>query len=97
MSIQWGTGTALTYSKVGIISEYTGRFYFSKINIANYVLSLAENLNKLFTDLGGKFNYSAQDRDLEYFFFWEISKNLPVSSDYQKSVGNRINAALEIF
>ena len=44
--------------------------------------------------MGGKFKFSAQDRDLEYSFFLR-NKNLPVSSDYQKSVGNRINAALE--
>ena len=31
-------------------------------------LSWAGNLNKLFTDLGGKFKFSAQDSDLEYFF-----------------------------
>ena len=29
-------------------------------------LSLAENLNKLFTVLGGKFKFSAQDSNLEY-------------------------------
>ena len=28
----------------------------------------AENLNKLFTDLSGKFKFSAQDSDLEYLF-----------------------------
>ena len=47
----------------------------------------------LFTVMGG--NFSAQDRDLEFFFFSLKNKNLQVSSDYQKSVGNRINAALE--
>ena len=31
-------------------------------------LSWAKNLNKLFTVLGGEFKFSAQDRDLEYFF-----------------------------
>ena len=36
-------------------------------------LSWAENLNKLFTDMGGKFKFSAQDRDLEYFFEKEKS------------------------
>jgi hypothetical protein len=36
-------------------------------------------LNKLFTDLGGKFKFSAQDSDLEYLF-WQC-KNHPVSSD----------------
>ena len=42
-------------------------------------LSWAENLNKLFTDLGGKFKFSAQDSDMEYLF-WQC-KNPPVSSD----------------
>ena len=42
-------------------------------------LSWAENLNKLFTVLGGKFKFSAQDSDLEYSF-WQ-QKNTPVSSD----------------
>jgi hypothetical protein len=32
-----------------------------------------------FTDLGGKFKFSAQDSDLEYLF-WQC-KNHPVSSD----------------
>ena len=36
-------------------------------------------MNKLFTGMGGKFKFSAQDRDLEYLF-WR-SKNLPVPSD----------------
>ena len=39
-------------------------------------LSWAENLNKLFTFMGGKFNFSAQGSDLEYSFephqtFWQ--------------------------
>ena len=46
----------------------------------------------LFTVMGG--NFSAQDSDLEFFFYLK-NKNLQVSSDYQKSIGNRINAALE--
>ena len=46
------------------------------------LLSWAENLNKLFTDLGGKFKFSAQDSDLEYLF--RRSKNSPVSSDLSK-------------
>ena len=36
-------------------------------------------MNKLFTDLGGKFKFSAQDSDLEYLC-WR-RKNFPVSSD----------------
>ena len=36
-------------------------------------------MNKLFTVLGGKFKFSAQDSDLEYLF-WQ-RKNSPVSSD----------------
>ena len=42
-------------------------------------LSWAENLKKLFTVLGGKFKFSAQDSDLEYLFLQP--KNSPVSSD----------------
>ena len=42
-------------------------------------LSWAENLNKLFNVLGGKFKFSAQDSDLEYLC-WQW-KNSPVSSD----------------
>ena len=34
-------------------------------------LSWAENLNKFFTFLGGKFKFSAQDSDLEYLS-WEM-------------------------
>ena len=49
-----------------------------------YTMSLnhfwAENLNKLFTDLGGKFKFSTQDSDLEYLY-WQC-KN-PDSSDCQ--------------
>ena len=36
-------------------------------------------MNKLFTVLGGKFRFSAEDSDLAYLF-WR-SKNHPVSSD----------------
>ena len=42
-------------------------------------LSWAENLNNLYTVLGGKFKFSAEDSDFEYLFWqWKIS---PVSSD----------------
>ena len=39
-------------------------------------LSWVENLNMLFTIMGGKLKFSAQDSDLEYFFephqtFWQ--------------------------
>ena len=43
-------------------------------------------MNKLFTDLGGKFKCFAQDSDLEYSF-WR-SKNLPVSSDLKPPLGS---------
>ena len=42
-------------------------------------LSWAENLSKLFLDLGGKFEFYAQDSDLEYLF-WQC-ENPPASSD----------------
>ena len=55
------------------MSEHTEGFLYCQ-NKYPKSLSSAENLNKLFTDLGGKFKFSAQDSDLEYFF-WR-SKNL---------------------
>ena len=67
-----------TMHKGGFESEDTGEFlllldkYFKS-------LSWAENLNKLFIVLGGKFKFSFQDSNLEYLS-WR-SKNLPVSSD----------------
>ena len=42
-------------------------------------LSSAENLNKLFSVLGVKFKFSAQDSDLEYSCW--LCKNSSVSSD----------------
>ena len=60
---------------VGIISEDYGRFLLPQ-NRYSKLLSWAVNLNKLFAV---KFKFSAQDRDLEHFFW--ISKNLPVSFD----------------
>ena len=42
-------------------------------------LSWAENLNKLFTVLGGKFKFFAQDSELEYLY-WR-NKKPPSSSD----------------
>ena len=39
-------------------------------------------MNFLFTDLGGKFKFSAQDSDLEYLS-WRC-KNPPVSSDLEQ-------------
>ena len=51
-----------------------------------YRVSSAENLNKLFTVLGGKFKFSAQDSDLEYLF-WQ-RKNSPVSSDLKPPLEN---------
>ena len=65
-------------SKGGFKSEGTGEFLLLQ-NKYPKSLSWADNLNKLFTDLGGKFKFSAQDSDLEYLF-WR-SKNPPVSSD----------------
>ena len=64
--------------KGGYISEDTGGL-LNYQNKYSKSLSWAENLNKLFTDLGGKFKFSAQDSDLEYLF-WQC-KNPPVSSD----------------
>ena len=65
-------------SKGGFKSEETGGFLFLQ-NKYSKSLSWAENLKKLFTVLGGKFKFSAQDSDLEYLC-WRC-KNSPVSSD----------------
>ena len=64
--------------KGGFKSEDTRVFLYLQNKYSNS-LSWAENLNKLFTDLGGKFKFSAQDSDLEYLS-WR-SKNPPDSSD----------------
>ena len=61
--------------KGGFKSENIGGFLLLQ-NKYSKSLSWAENLNKLFTNLGEKFKFSAQDSDLEYFFvphqtFWQ--------------------------
>ena len=66
--------------KGGFKSEDTEDFFRCQ-NEYSKSLSWAENLNKLFTALGGKFKFPAQDSDLEYLF-WR-SKNPPVSSDFK--------------
>ena len=68
----------MTRPKGGFKSEDTGEFFLLQ-NKYSKSLSSAENLNKMFMDLGGKFKFSAQDSDLEYLF-WR-SKNPPVSSE----------------
>jgi hypothetical protein len=68
----------LWVSKGGFKSEDSGEFLRLQ-NKYSKSLSSAEYLNKLFTALGGKFKFPAQDSDLEYLF-WR-SKNPPVSSD----------------
>ena len=62
--------------KGGFMSEDTEGF-LSCQNEYSKSLSWAENLNKLFTILGGKFKFSAQDNDLEHSF-WQC-KNPPAS------------------
>ena len=68
----------LTISKGDFKSEDTGELLHCQ-NEYSKSLSWAKNLNKLFTVLGGKFEFSAQDSDLEYSF-WQC-KSSPVSSD----------------
>ena len=51
--------------KGGFKSEDTGEFFHCQHKYSKS-LSWAENLNKLFTGLGGKFEFTAQDSDLEY-------------------------------
>ena len=70
------------------MSEDTGGFLHCQ-NKYSKSLSWAENLNKLFTVLGGKFNFSAQDSDLEYLF-WQ-RKNSQVSSDLKPPLGTIID------
>ena len=52
-----------TLPKGGFKSEDTEEFFRCQ-NKYFKSLSRAENLNKLFAALGGKFKFSAQDRDL---------------------------------
>jgi hypothetical protein len=65
------------------MSEDPGGFLHCQ-NKYSKSLSRAENLNKLFTDLGGKFKFSAWN--LEYLF-WQC-KNHPVSSDLKPPLGS---------
>ena len=65
--------------KVALCQKILEVFYIAKINIPNHYPD-AENLNKLFTDLGGKFRFSAQGSDLEYRF-WQC-KNPPATTTY---------------
>ena len=61
------------FTKGGLKSEDTGEFLFLQ-NKYSKSLSWAENLNKLFTVLGGKFKFSAQDSGLEYLFWQQKIK-----------------------
>ena len=49
------------------MSEGTGGFLLLPKNIPN-LYPKQKILNKCFTVMGGKFKFSARDRDLEYFF-----------------------------
>ena len=62
-------------TKGAFFSESEIRFSNFPISQKNYSkkLSWAWNLNKLFTDMGGNFQFQAQDSFLEYFF-WKIGK-----------------------
>ena len=70
--------------KGGFKSEDNGKFLRLQHKYSKS-LFWAENLNKLFTVLGGKFKFSAQDSDLEYLC-WRC-KNSPVSSDIKPPLG----------
>ena len=74
---RYATATKVA-GKGGFMSEDTGEFFHCQHKYSKS-LSWAENLNKLFTVLGGKFKCSAQDSDLEYLC-WQW-KNSPVSSE----------------
>ena len=54
-------------TKGGFKSEDTGGFLLLQNKYIFQITILSKNLNKLFTDLGGKFKFSAQDSDLESF------------------------------
>jgi hypothetical protein len=69
--------------KGGLKSEDTGEFLLLQSEYSKS-LSWAENLNKLFTVLGGKFKFFVQDSDLEYWF-WRC-KNPPASSDLKPTL-----------
>ena len=73
----------IDFTKGGFYSEDTGEFLHCQ-NKYSKSLSWAENLNKLFTVLGGKFKFSAQDSDMEYLC-WQC-KNSAVSSDLKPSL-----------
>ena len=65
--------------KGGFKSEDAGKFLRLQHKYSKS-LPWAENLNKLFTVLGGKFKFSAQDSDLEYLC-WRCKNSLVQSSD----------------
>ena len=62
----------------GFTSEDTGNFLLLQHKYSKS-LSWAENLNKLFTVLGGKFKFSAQDSDLEYLFWQQKYLQSPLT------------------
>ena len=64
---------SLLRPKGGFKSDDTEEFSLCQ-NKYSKSLSWAENLNKLFTVLGGKFEFSAQDTDMEYLF-WQWKKS----------------------
>ena len=73
--IQWNKNQPLL--KVALSQKILENFSFSKINIPNHYPE--QIIWKLFTVLGRKFKFSAQDSDLEYLY-WR-SNNPTVSSD----------------
>ena len=76
----------MALSKGGFNSGDTG--FFTSPHKYSKSLFWAENLNKLFTVLGEKFKFSAQDSDLEYLC-WRC-KSSPVSSDLKSPLGTLI-------
>ena len=68
-------------------SKDTGEFLLLS-NKYSKSLSSAENLNKLFNVLGGKFKFSAKDTDVIYlhrYLFWR-TKNPPVAFDLKPTL-----------
>ena len=68
--------TMVWVAKGGFLSESAIGFLYLQIFKKKYSkkLSWARNLNLLFTDIGGKFEFQAQDNFLEYLFL-EIGRS----------------------
>ena len=82
-------------SKGGFYSESAMRFLDLQISKKNYSekLSWAWNLNLLFTVIGGKFEFQAQDSFSEYFFLeiWKSKKCIAPKVGRKPTAKNFLN------